>query len=85
MGGISAETCIEIDNDIIMQVKTAVDRGDYSVQVYVPDFGTEDNWPIALYGGERISDALSKHGVIRQGIYIEIVPSKEKNEQFYLK
>lgn len=84
MGGLPAETCIEIDRDIIEQVKTVVDRGGVSMKLYVPDFGTEDNWPIALYGGYRISNALSKHGVIRRGIEIEIVPTKEKNKQFHL-
>lgn len=32
MGGLTAETCIEIDNDIIEQVKTAVDQGAYSMK-----------------------------------------------------
>lgn len=84
MGGLSNETCIEIDNDIIEQVKSAVNQGKTSMKLYVPDFESVDNWPIALYGGESISDALSKHGVIRRQIYIEIVPTKEKNEQFHL-
>lgn len=54
------------------------------MELYVPYFGSEDNWPIATYGGVSISEALSKHGVIRQPIYIDIVPTKEKNEQFHI-
>ena len=84
MGGLAAETCIEISNDIVEQVKEADEQGAYSMKLYVPDFHTEDNWPIALYGGVSVSEALSKHGVIRQPIYIEIVPTMEKNKQFHL-
>lgn len=83
MGGLTAETCIEIGNNIVEQVKAADEKGAYSMQLFVPDFQSEDNWPIALYGGVSISEALSKHGVIRQPIYIEIVPTTEKNEQFH--
>lgn len=84
MGGLAYEKCVEIDNDIIEQMVAADAAGEGQVQVYIPDFGTSDNWPIALYGGERISDALAKHGIISQGIYTELVPTKEKNEQFHI-
>lgn len=82
MAGITYEQCVAIDNDIIEQMVEADQNGQTEVKVLVPDFGSADNWPIAVYGGERISDALTEHGVISRPIYTEIVPSKEKNVQF---
>jgi hypothetical protein len=79
------EVCVTIDEDIVNQFVEADQRGATELIVYVPDFGSSDNWPIATYAGERFSEALLKHGVISRYIYVtEVVPSTEKNMQFHL-
>jgi hypothetical protein len=82
--GLPYEVCVEIDEDIISQFVEADQSGATELVLYVPDFGSSDNWPIATYAGNRFSSALSKHGVTSKTLYvIEVVPSTEKNEQFH--
>jgi hypothetical protein len=83
--GLPHEVCAAIDEDIVNQFMEADRSGATEFTLYVPDFGSSDNWPIATYAGERFSEALYKHGVISKYIYVtEVVPSTEKNEQFHL-
>jgi hypothetical protein len=83
--GLPHEVCAAIDEDIVNQFVEADESGATELVLYVPDFGSSNNWPIATYAGERFSEALSKHGVTSKTLYvIEVVPSTEKNEQFHL-
>jgi hypothetical protein len=83
--GLPYEVCVAIDEDIVNQFVEADQSGATELTVYVPDFGSSDNWPIATYAGERFAEALSKHGVTSKTMYVkEVIPSTEKNEQFHL-
>lgn len=83
MGGVDNSTCVEIDNDIVSQFVEADESGENEIVLYVPEFGSADNFPLATYGGTSISRALYKHGVIDHPITVtEMVPTREKNEQF---
>lgn len=87
MGGVDNSTCVAIDNDIISQFVETDKNGESEMILYVPVFkaSSNDNFPLAAYGGPFISRALYRHGVINRPITVtEMVPTREKNEQFKL-
>ena len=81
----SASVVKEISDDILEQVLLADSQGRMTMELYVPVYGSSDNWPIGSYGGYRISRALFSHGMISKKIEITIVPTYDKNEQFDLR
>lgn len=75
--GLSSKCVVAIDEQIIDQLVKAEKEGKESITLYVPYFRDGDNFPIAKYGGNRISDSLYFHGVIDHKInVIEVVPDK---------
>ena len=84
-GTISVEKCIQVDEDIVQQVTTAVKENKSRLDLRVPDFGSSDNWPLATYAGgpySRFAYTLWRHGLIKKGINITVVPDKAKNAEF---
>ncbi len=80
--GLSYESSQAVMNDIISQFMSVEKSGLTEIELIVPDFDSEDNWPIATYAGNRISGALYKHGVIENFVRVdEVIPSKEKTDQ----
>lgn len=69
---LSHESCLKIDNIIIKQIKDAVNLEKDEITIYIPKFESEtnDNWPIATYGIDRITSSLYKHGVIKRNIKV---------------
>lgn len=68
--------------DIISQFKEAESNGISEIDLVVPEFDTEDNWPIATYGKDRIALALYKHNVIHIKVNVrQMVVSKEKTKE----
>ena len=59
-------------------------RGESRVTLHVPDYGGGDNWPHAVYLGDRMAASLFKHGLTRELMQIEILPDPALNEQFGL-
>lgn len=83
---ISYSQCEGVMNDIINQYKHAEQRGLNDIDVIVPAYERDDNWPLADFSGERISTTLYEHNIV--GTYINvnaIIPSDEKNKQFGIK
>lgn len=80
---LSPRICIEINNDIMQQFLDAQDRGETEIILYVPIFKeSNDNWPMAVYATETISEHFYKMGIIDYKIRIkEIVPSVEKSKE----
>lgn len=76
--------CLEIDNDIIGQIKEAESKGLDKMTLYVPEYDSDDNWPIAVYGGDYIINALRKHGMADRYISIKIKPDREMNQKYRL-
>lgn len=84
-GGLSAETCVEIDEDIVKQVTKAVAENQSRMDLRVPDFGSSDNWPLATYAGgpySRFAYTLWRHGLLQKSININVVPDEAKNAEF---
>lgn len=82
-GGIEPSVARQVTQDIVDAVLEASASRKESVEVQVPDFGG-DNWPIALYGGSHVSQALYNHGIIAKPIKVAFVPAKELNEKYGL-
>lgn len=76
------QTVKAIDENIINQVIEAETAGQTEVEVKVPYYNSPDGWPLANYGGTRISDTLYRHGITKTWIRIILVPDEEKNK-FY--
>lgn len=81
---LPAELCTELDQTLVDQVLEAQARGESRVTLHVPDYGGGDNWPHALYLGDRMAASLFKHGLTRELMQIEILPDPALNEQFGL-
>ncbi len=78
-----AELCTALDNLVVDQVLAAEAQGEDHAVVYVLDAGGVSNWPQSVGMGERVADALYTHGITRQWMEIEIVPSREVNRQYH--
>lgn len=75
---------IAIDNAIMNQVVEADKSGLESMKLYVPWYDHPDNFPIATYGGERITNTLYVHGVVSRFIAVdEVIPVKNFKELYY--
>ena len=84
-GGLSAEQCVQIDEDIVHQITEAVSENQSRMDLKVPDFGSSDKWPLAIYAGgpySRSAYTLWRHGLIQKSISINVVPDQAKNADF---
>jgi len=82
---LEPEVCKKIDEDIVTQILDAKNQGALEMELHVPKFTTDDNWPMAIYSGGSVSRfpyTLWRHGLIDSGIYITVVPDKDKNIEF---
>ena len=74
---INPNVCKAITASILLQVRQADRENLDSIAIKVPVFSGTDNWPIAIYHGERLSQSLFKYGFIRKKMKIEVVPSEK--------
>lgn len=82
---LPASVCYRVDNDILNQLKSAVDAGESETVLYVPRFNTDNNWPIMTGKSirKRIPMHLYKMGLLERNITVtEIIPSEDKNREF---
>ena len=85
MDNYPAEICAQITNDLIDQFIQADAEGVEYLQLRVPDFPKDLNWP--LFEGENsfgIADSLYEHGVTRRRIEFTSVPDPALNEKYQL-
>ena len=61
---------------IVSQLRMADSQGIRHIDLTVPYYGTDDNWPIATYVNESISDMAYEYGITSHRIEIDrIVPT----------
>ena len=72
----------QIDNYIIQQIKQAEDEGKIEVQLHVPFYASDDNWPQALPAASRFSQSLYKHGIISREMKVIMIPDKNINLRY---
>ena len=77
------ENCEAFVDDVINQFKEAESQGETEIELVLPEFNTDDNWPIADYASGSFSESLYFHGVTDQKIDVEkMVFTKRKNKEF---
>ena len=74
----------QISNDILEQILLADSQGQTAMELYVPVYDSNDNWPIAIGNGKFMSNTLFVHGMISEKIDITIVPTYDMNEKYNL-
>lgn len=79
-----AEICVAIDNDLIDQLRTAVEAGQTETVLCVPISGRPGNWPHASYVGDRIAATLREHGILTSSIQVTVKPDPEMNAKYNL-
>ena len=84
MIGVEAERCRQIDNYLIDTLKKADSDGLTEIELPVPVFDSEDNWPLADTCGDRISYTLYQHHIIHRQIKVNSCPDERVNLQFGL-
>ena len=74
----------KISDDLISQIISADNSGKTDIEILVPEFigPTNDNWPLALYGAQRISNALYNHRIISREIIVRFIPDRKINNKY---
>ena len=72
-----------ITNDIVNQI-IEVTSEQKEMDLHVPKFDYNDNFPIADYSADRFSSALRKHGIINNDIKINLVIDEDMNRKYLL-
>lgn len=74
-----------INNDILQQMLDAQNKGLDAIDIYVPIFNSNDNWPYATYACSSISGGLYKLGILNYNIQVTtIIPTEEKNKELHI-
>ena len=85
-GDLQYEQCEAIMNDIIAQFRFAEEEGLDEIDLVVPKFDTDNNWPISAseYSCERYQELMYRHHLVGKRIRVKsVVPSEEKSELFF--
>ncbi len=84
-GNLQYEQCEAIIEDIIAQFKLAEESGQDEIDLVVPQFDSENNWPISAseYACERYQEVIYRHHLVSRRIRVKsVIPSQEKAEKF---
>ena len=79
---LDPQIAYNISNDMIEQYEIAAENGENMVEIHIPDFYSDDNWPIAIYGADRFSKAMFYYGDGGNYIEVSFAVDREKNKQF---
>jgi hypothetical protein len=83
VSNISYKQCEALMNDVIDQFVTAENEGKQEIDLVVPKFEQDDNWPYGVYGKDRFGKALYKHGIIHSEIQVnELILSQEMTDKY---
>ena len=79
---MSPRICLEISRNLVEQVVQADKLAKDEVELNVVDYATDDNWPHAVYLGDRLAGTLYKHGVVSKHMKIVINQDRAMNDEF---
>lgn len=80
---IPYKQCEELADNIINQFKNAELNGDTEIDLIVPKFDTENNWPYGIYQAEHFTKVMYRHKITHTKIYVrKMVPSKEMTQKY---
>ena len=74
-------SCSSITQGIIDSIVEADKNNQDEVEISVPKFNSQDNWPIANYSGDAYSSALYKYGITKRKMSVKLVFSEEMREK----
>lgn len=75
--------CEALADDIILQFQTADNNGETEIDLAVPEFESEINWPLNIHQKDNFSKTMYRHRITHNLISIrELIPSKEKTKAF---
>lgn len=77
---LDPENCIAIDNYIINQIVSADEMNIKEIDIYIPRFNTEDNWPIATYSNGYV-DTLYDNRIIKNKIKVRYIIDENVNKE----
>lgn len=81
---IPYEQCEALVDNIIEQFKTAEKNGDTEIDLKVPAFDTEDNWPFGTYSASHFTKTMYRHRIIKTRINVNNIVTSEEMTQMYV-
>lgn len=81
-GNVPFAVANAISQNMIDQVKTAVNANQRTMELHVPKGDDNDNWPFPVTRGKAISETLKSNGLIPRNIEIKILPDREMNAKY---
>lgn len=81
-GNVPFAVANAIGQDIIDQVKSAVNANQRTMILHVPKGDNNDNWPFPVTRGKAISETLKSNGLIPRNIGIKIQPDRNMNIRY---
>lgn len=81
--GINSRTCLNIVNDMFDQMQeNSIEKDSDTVEIHVPSFHSEDNFPLAEYGADRFARAYYVYSDAPYYKNVSFVVDENKNKEF---
>ena len=81
-GEVDWKTCYDISSDFVEQIEVADDDNKMNIALKVPQYDDAQNWPLAIYGEDRICYTLYKHGIVSHDLNVVFEPDNSINEKW---
>lgn len=81
-GEVDWKTCYDISSDFVEQIEVADDDNKMNIVLKVPQYDDAQNWPLAIYGEDRICYTLYKHGIVSHDLNVVFEPDNSINEKW---
>lgn len=74
ISGVDTAKVKAFDEYVVESVVDADKAGNTDIELRVPEYSSGDNWPLALYGGDSISNTLYVQGLTNKRMNITFIP-----------
>jgi len=81
-GEVDWKTCYDISSDFVEQIEVADDDNKMNIVLKVPQYDDAQNWPLAIYGEDRICYTLYKHGIVSHDLNVVFEPDNSINQKW---
>lgn len=81
-GEVDWKTCYDISSDFVEQIEVADDDNKMNIVLKVPQYDDAQNWPLAIYGEDRICYTLYKHGIVSHNLNVIFEPDNSINQKW---
>lgn len=72
----------EMTHDLIAQIQEGVDAGEEVVDLHVPVYGSEANWPLSPSNARAFPRSLYQHGLIERLVTVQVITDPAMNEKY---